>query len=57
MILDDKNILVHTYRKDAKFVTEAMMLIGVPKERLIQGHGLYIPEPVDVEVHPLKYCT
>jgi hypothetical protein len=50
MILDDKNIRVHTYRKGAKFVTEAMMLIGVPKERLIQGNGcanvLYIPEPV-----------
>ena len=50
MILDDKNILVHTYNTDAKFVTEAMMLIGVPRERLIHGHGcakvLYIPEPV-----------
>ena len=50
MILDDKNILVHTYNTAATFVTEAMMLIGVPRERLIQGHGcanvLYIPEPV-----------
>jgi hypothetical protein len=32
MILDDKNILVHTYNTDATFVTEAMMLIGVPEK-------------------------
>jgi hypothetical protein len=61
MILDDKNILVHTYNTDAIFVTEAMMLIGVHKERLIQGHGcanvLWIPEPVGCGGPSFEICT
>ncbi len=49
-ILSDKTILVHVYNPGASFVTDALQLIGIPRERLIQGDGcakvLYIPEPV-----------
>ncbi len=49
-ILADKTILVHVYNLDVGFVVDALQLIGIPRQRLIQGDGcakvLHIPEPV-----------
>jgi hypothetical protein len=49
-ILADETILVHVFNSGANFAVDALQLIGIPRERLIEGDGcariLYIPEPV-----------
>jgi hypothetical protein len=49
-ILADHSIMVHIFSKEAAFVRDALQLLGVTWDRIVQGDGcagvLYIPEPV-----------